>query len=130
MRSNTRVVCCGFLLFFAAVCWAGYAQDSAQVQQAGTASGVSGGKTKAKSYMDQLTGQLNLTAEQQMKLRPIIEDEEQQIQAVRDDSTLSQQERRRRIANIRNTVKPQIEAILTFDRQKKFAALKEKEGNQ
>lgn len=80
--------------------------------------------------MDQLTGQLNLTAEQQIKLRPIIEDEEQQIQAVRDDSTLNQQERRRRITNIRNTAKPQIEAILTPDRQKKFAALKEKEGNQ
>jgi Spy/CpxP family protein refolding chaperone len=130
VHRNARVVCCGFLLFFATACWGGYAQDSAQVQQTRTASDASGGRANGESYMDHLTGKLNLTAAQKAKLQPIVDDEEQQIQAVRNDHGLGQVERRRRIANIRKMAKPQIEAILTPDRQKKFAALKEKDNDR
>lgn len=81
-------------------------------------------KSATSALLDRLTKQLNLTGDQQTKLKPIIEEEEKQMDAVRKDNTLSAQARRDKITQIRLMTKPQIEAILTPDQQKKFDQMK------
>lgn len=81
-------------------------------------------KEKNPEPLQRLTKQLNLTIDQQTKLKPILEQEQREMEAARKDETLSKQDRRARIAQIRQMTKPQIEAILTPDQQKKFAQIK------
>lgn len=81
-------------------------------------------KSATSTRLDRLTKQLNLTGDQQSKLKPIIEEEEKQMDAVRKDDTLSPQARRDKIVQIRQMTKPQIQALLTPDQQKKFDQMK------
>ena len=78
-----------------------------------------------ESRLEWLTQRLNLTHDEQNKLKPILDDEAKQVRAVRDDASLSPDQRRARIQQIRKSTRPQIEAVLTPDQQKKFDQLKE-----
>jgi periplasmic protein CpxP/Spy len=82
-------------------------------------------KDTHESRLEWLTQRLNLTQDEQNKLKPILDDEAKQVRAVRDDTSLSPDQRRARIQQIRKSTRPQIEAVLTPDQQKKFDQLKE-----
>ncbi len=55
---------------------------------------------------------LNLTDEQRQKLRPIIADETRQMDAARNDSSLTQEQKVTKINQIRDEASPKIKAIL------------------
>ena len=115
----------------ALVGFGGLIANSQDIQEQSLSSpDLSAKKGDRSHYMDRLTKKLKLTPEQQAKLKPIIGDEQTQIEAVQQDDTLSKEQRHARIANIRATARPQIEAVLTPDRQKKFAALKDEEDDR
>lgn len=64
---------------------------------------------------------LNLTDEQKAKLRPILMDERQQMEAVRSDTSLSQEQKMAKVQQIRETASPKIKAVLTPEQLKKLA---------
>jgi protein CpxP len=123
MRVYMRIVpvlLCTFLVF-------GYSAGLRAQASAGAQNQASLEKKEKNPHaLDRLTKRLNLTTDQQTKLKPILEDEQKQIEAARKDETLSRQDQRARIAQIRRMTKPQIEAILTPDQQKKFDQMKPK----
>lgn len=67
--------------------------------------------------------ELGLTDDQKQKLQPIIADEVQQMNAVKNDASLSTDQKRAKIDQIRQTASPKIHAILTPEQRQKLAAM-------
>jgi Spy/CpxP family protein refolding chaperone len=68
---------------------------------------------------------LNLTDEQKTKLRPIIADENQQMEALRNDNSMSQAQKIDKANQIRAQASPKIKAILTPEQLQKLAQLQQ-----
>ena len=68
---------------------------------------------------------LNLTDEQKAKLRPIIADENQQMEAVRNDNSMSQAQKIDKANQIRAQASPKIKAILTPEQLQKLAEMQQ-----
>jgi len=68
----------------------------------------------------ELTRHLNLTAEQQTKVRQALESERSQMQSVHQDSSLSQPDRHAKMTEIRQNTDAQIRGLLDSTQQKKW----------
>jgi Spy/CpxP family protein refolding chaperone len=74
--------------------------------------------------------ELQLTDAQKTKLQPIIQEEMRQIEAVRDDSTLTMDQKVAKVREIKQTQFPKIQAVLTPVQQKKLTELQERARQQ
>lgn len=73
---------------------------------------------------------LNLSDEQKAKLRPILLEENQQMDAVRNDSSLTPDQKVVKANQIRQNATPKIRAILTPEQIQKLAELQQKAKQQ
>ncbi|MGA7291358.1 MAG: hypothetical protein WBW53_19425 [Terriglobales bacterium] len=73
-----------------------------------------------------LTKHLNLTADQQTKVQSLFESEQSQMQALHQDSSLSQQDRRSKAMSIRQSTDTQVRALLDPDQQKQWDEMQAK----
>ena len=67
-----------------------------------------------------LTKQLKLTSDQQPKVLDVLKSEQSQMEKLRSDSSLSQDDRRSKMMDIHKASNDQIRALLTADQQKKW----------
>jgi Spy/CpxP family protein refolding chaperone len=67
--------------------------------------------------------ELNLTADQQTKIKSIMQSSNQQMRTIEQNQSLSQQDKRAQINQLRDSTKTQISALLTPDQQQKFAQM-------
>ncbi len=67
-----------------------------------------------------MTKRYNLSADQQNLVKPILADQQQQMQLLRLDSSLSPDEKKAKMQSIRSDSNKKIEAILTDDQKKQF----------
>jgi protein CpxP len=109
---------------------AAIAQDSGsgdQQSQAGGAPQEHGrGHFDPAKRTEMLTKELNLTSDQQPKVLDILKSEQSQMQGVRSDSSLSQEDRRSKMMQIHKTSDDQIRTLLDAGQQKKFDAIQSK----
>jgi Spy/CpxP family protein refolding chaperone len=77
---------------------------------------------------ERMAKELNLTADQQTKMKAIMESTHQQMSAIEKDQSLSQQDKHAKIQQLHESTKSQISAILTPDQQQKFAQMHEHMG--
>jgi Spy/CpxP family protein refolding chaperone len=85
--------------------------------------GPGGGRRGMMDPAEQLaemTKRYNLSADQQNQIKPILASQQQQMQALRGDSSLSREDRMAKIQSIRGDSKTKIEAILNDDQKKQF----------
>jgi DNA polymerase/3'-5' exonuclease PolX len=75
-----------------------------------------------------MTQTLELSGDQQEKIKPILEAEAAQMQTLRDDPALSQQDRMAKMKEIREHTASQINPILNPDQQKKYAEMTSRMG--
>jgi Spy/CpxP family protein refolding chaperone len=68
----------------------------------------------------ELTKQLNLTSDQQAKVLSVLQSERSQMESLHQDTSLSQQDRRTKMMDIRETTDSQIRALLDANQQKKW----------
>ncbi len=68
----------------------------------------------------QLTKQLNLPSDQQSKVQGILESERSQIENLRQDSSVSQQDRHSKMMDIHQSTNTQIRALLDSTQQAKW----------
>ena len=73
---------------------------------------------------------LNLSDDQKAKLRPIIADENQQMEALRNDNSMSQTQKIDKANQIRAQASPKIKAILTPEQLQKLAQLQQDRARQ
>ena len=88
-------------------------------------SGKAGHEGGMQSRMESLSKQLNLTDDQKAKVRPIVKREMERIKEVRNNSSLTQGEARRRIRRIRQNSNQQIAEFLTPDQKKQLEEMRE-----
>jgi protein CpxP len=73
---------------------------------------------------------LNLTEEQKAKLRPILQDQNQQMEALRNDTSMTQEQKIAKANEVRQNASPKIRAILTPEQLQKLADLQQKARQQ
>ena len=74
--------------------------------------------------------ELQLTPDQKQKIAAVVDDENKQIGAVRDDNSMSLQQKQQKVVQIRQAGTPKIKAILTPDQLQKLAAIQERMRQQ
>ena len=83
------------------------------------------GHWDAAGRLDRLTQALGLTPDQQAKIKPILNDETQKIQALRNDTSVPKDQVRTKMKDIRDATNTAIKALLTPDQVTKFDALQQ-----
>jgi periplasmic protein CpxP/Spy len=76
--------------------------------------------------LERLSKELKLTKDQKTKIKPILEDESQQMSRVRQDSSMSWQDRRTKFMDIRNKTMAQIHPLLTDKQQAKLHQIEQR----
>lgn len=71
-------------------------------------------------HMEELTQAVNLTADQQAKVRELYKEAGPQMKAIRDDATLTQKDRHQKMKAIREATNTKIRALLSDEQAKKF----------
>lgn len=72
-----------------------------------------------------LAKRLNLSDDQKGKLQAIFADSQQQMQGVRQDSSLSRQDKMEKMKSLRSQTEDKINGILNDDQKQKYAQMKE-----
>jgi protein CpxP len=73
-----------------------------------------------------MTKRYNLSSDQQTQIKPILADQQQQMTALRGDSSLSREDRMAKMKGIREDSSTKIQAILNDSQKQKFAADQQK----
>jgi protein CpxP len=81
-------------------------------------------RDQAEDRLRRMSKELNLTDDQKEKLKPILEDEAQQMRAVQADNSLNSQQRRKKMRGIHKTFEPQVRAALTPEQRDKLKNMK------
>jgi Spy/CpxP family protein refolding chaperone len=103
-----------------------YALQTAPAAQEHSAMGGTGmGAMTPESRLKMLTEKLNLTGDQQAKLKPILEDESTQMKTLHDDTSLAQADKRAKMKELRESSTEKINAVLTPDQQAKWKQMKQ-----
>ena len=76
-----------------------------------------------------LTKQLKLTSDQQPKVLDILKSQQSQMEKLRSDSSLSEDDRRSKMMDIHKSSDSQIRALLDSDQQKKWDKIESAHGN-
>jgi len=87
---------------------------------AGQERGGQRGPMSPDEELKRLTKQFNLTADQQSKIKPILEDQQKKMGDVRNDSSLDRQTMRSKMMQIRQDSNDQIRALLDDQQKAKF----------
>ncbi len=86
------------------------------------------GRMGVDDRVKHLAKELNLTEDQQTKIKAILEDEHKQLSSLKQDTSLSPEERRTKFEETKKNTSQQIRALLNEDQQKKYDELHSKRG--
>lgn len=104
---------------------AAIAQDNAAAApQPGQGYGHRGMNPEAQ--LQHLTKQLELTADQQAQIKPVLENRDAQMKQLWQDQALSQQDRHAKMQALRQDTNGKIEAVLNNTQKQKFEAMQAK----
>jgi|SRR5215469_538553 len=78
-------------------------------------------------HLQTLSKKLNLSDEQKAKIKPILQDQMEQMKAVRADSSLSKDQRRAKIKSIHDSSHDRINTVLTPEQQAKLKQMKQQQ---
>ena len=74
--------------------------------------------------------ELGLSADQKTKFEAIMKDQAEQMKTLRDDTSLSQEDKRAKIKAIREATNDKVKAILTADQYAKYLELQKLQHNR
>ena len=101
----------------------------AQMGPGAAGPGAHGQPMSVDQRLQMMTKQLNLTADQQQKIKPLLESQSQQMQALHQDTSLSQEDRMSKMQQIRQSTNEQIKSSLNPDQQQKFEEMMSRHGH-
>ena len=121
-RPNMSVMC--------AMALAGLLSLQPSVRAAGEGAGTNNVTGTHGDRMAKLTSELSLTDEQQAKLKPIFAANDEKMKALRDDASLSREQKREKFRAIREEIAAQVKPILTAEQLAKWQAMRAARRNQ
>ena len=74
--------------------------------------------------------ELQLTPDQKQKIAAVVDDENKQISTVRDDNSMTLEQKQQKVLAIRQAGTPKIKAVLTPDQLQKLAAIQQRMREQ
>ncbi len=108
---------------------AAFAQDTPppppMQDQAGPPHGGRGMRMDPDQQLAHLTSALNLTTDQQSQIKPLLVDRQQKMQALMQNESLSQEDRRAQMRTISQGTNNSIKAILTDEQKQKFDTMQQ-----
>ena len=119
MKQITTGILAGLLLLGLAA-FAQQQNPSGQAPPSGDQGQARHAMPSVDDQLKNLTDKLNLTADQQAKVKPILQDTQTQAQAVMKDSSLSQDDRRAKMRSLHESSSAKIRDVLNDDQKKKF----------
>lgn len=105
---------------------ASFAQDAPPAAPGGPGGGRGGPRMTPEERLKTMKETLGLTDDQVAKIKAIFEENAPKMKALRDDTALSQEDRRAKFTELRTAETAAITAVLTPDQQAKFKAEQEK----
>lgn len=78
--------------------------------------------------LEHMTRMLSLSADQQSQIKPLLVDRQQKMQAVFQDQSLRNQDRRARMQSIRQESQTKIEAVLNDQQKQTFESMQQERG--
>ena len=124
MRSKLFTLAIGGLLTLG-VSGAAMAQDNPAPTQEQGQPGRGPGRMNPDRQLDHMTRELGLSADQQAQIKPLLVDRQQKMEAIFQDQSVSQQDRRAKMQSIRQESQGKIEAVLNDQQKQKFEAMQE-----
>jgi protein CpxP len=82
------------------------------------------------AQLQRMSQRLNLTDEQKDKIKPLLQDQAKQMDSLRQDSSLSQQDRWTKMQEIRQNTMKQIRPLLNADQQKQLDEMAQERGGR
>ena len=79
------------------------------------------GRMSPDDQLARLTKRYNLSADQQTQIKPILANQQQQVQTLRQDTTLSREDKMAKIKSIHEDSSSKIQALLNDSQKQKFA---------
>jgi len=114
------------LLAMSVVAFGQSAPDAQATQEGhgeGRGHGRGAGIMNPDAQLEHMSTELNLTDAQKTKIKPILEDTSKQMQQLRQDSSLSEQDRRAKMQEIHQNALSQVRPILNAEQQKKLESM-------
>jgi protein CpxP len=100
---------------------AAFAQDAPPPDASGQQGGGRMGRMSPDDQLARLTKRYNLSADQQTQIKPILANQQQQMMALRGDSSMSRDDRMAKMKSIREDSSTKIQAVLNDTQKKQFA---------
>ena len=106
---------------------AAFAQDAPAPDASAQPGGGGGGRGMGRMQMTpdeqvaRMTKRYNLSADQQTQIKPILANQQQQMMALRGDTSLSREDRMAKMKGIRDDSNTKIQAILNDSQKAKYA---------
>ncbi len=112
------VACCSSVL---------YAQQGAQQGTMGQGGGMGHHMMTPDQRLEHMTKMLDLNQEQQTKIKPMLEQEQDQMQKLHADTSMTRQERMSKMMEIRQSTNKQINGVLNSSQQKKWEEMQSRQ---
>lgn len=126
----SRFALLGLALSVAGFAPTAFAQDSGAAASSDSAPAQQHRAPDPQKQAARLAKRLGLTDDQTAKITSLLQSRQQQVAAVRSDSTLAPQDRRAKLRSILQNTDAQINALLTPDQQKQYAQMKQNMQNR
>jgi Spy/CpxP family protein refolding chaperone len=94
--------------------------DQQQEHRHGGHRGMQGGMGDPDQHLQMLTKQLNLTQEQQEKIRPILQDQHTKMEQLEQNSSTSKEDRRSQMQQMHQDTVSRVKEVLNDDQKAKF----------
>ena len=101
-------------------------QGAPQADAGGMGGHRGGNMMDPDKRLARMTKRYNLTSDQQSQIKPILQDEQQQMQSMRSDTTSSREDKRAKMQSMHEASNQKIEAALTDQQKQKFEADQQK----
>ena len=124
-RFASRFALFGLALGVVSFAPAAFAQDSGTATSSNSAAGQQHRAPDPQKQAARLAKRLGLSNDQTSKLTAILQDRQQQLSAVRSDTSLAPQDRRAKLRSIQQGTDTQINTLLTPAQQTQYVALKQ-----
>ncbi|MBA3913909.1 MAG: hypothetical protein H0X25_08675 [Acidobacteriales bacterium] len=100
-------------------------QTAPAAQGQGTTNEHTMPRMSSEDHLKILTEKLNLTEDQQAKLKPVLEDESKQMDAIHEDRALAPADKRAKMQEIHESFAGQVNAVLTPEQQEKWKQMRQ-----
>jgi Spy/CpxP family protein refolding chaperone len=80
---------------------------------------------RAADRMQQMAKELNLTERQKAQLKPVLQKEAEKVKALREDPSLSREQRQAKLKAIRKDIAPELKKVLTPEQYEKWQKMRE-----